>query len=95
MPRGMYRSRTLRRVFVKTPGGRTVMRYRRRKPSKAICANCKKVLIGVPREIPSKMKNMPKSSKRPERPYGGIYCSACTRQLLRLKARAEVVGGAE
>lgn len=91
MPRGMYRSRTFRRVFVKTPGGRTVMRYRRRKPSKAQCASCGKVLIGVPREIPSKMKNMPKSAKRPERPYGGMYCSACTRQILRQKARAERV----
>jgi large subunit ribosomal protein L34e len=35
-----------------------------------------------------KMKNMPKSSKRPERPYGGVLCSACTRKLLKSKVRA-------
>lgn len=93
MPRGMYRSRTFRRVFVKTPGGRTVLRYRRRKPSKAQCAGCGKVLLGVPREHPSKMKNMPKTAKRPERPYGGVLCSACTRLLLRQKAHAEKLGG--
>ncbi|MBI4980545.1 50S ribosomal protein L34e [Candidatus Woesearchaeota archaeon] len=87
MPRGMYRSRTFRRIFVKVPGNTVKLHYRRRKPSKAKCANCKKLLIGVPHELPLKMKNMPKTAKRPERPYGGMLCSACTRQLLKQKAR--------
>ena len=87
MPRGMYRSRTFRRIFVKVPGNTVKMHYRRRKPSKAKCASCKKLLSGVPHELPLKMKNMPKTAKRPERPYGGVLCSACTRQLLKQKAR--------
>ena len=89
MPRGMYRSRTFRRIFVKVPGNTTKMHYRRRTPSKATCANCKKLLIGVPHELPLKMKNMPKSSKRPERPYGGVLCSQCMRNLFIKKAREE------
>ena len=89
MPRGMFRSRTLRRVFVKTPGGRNVIHYRRRKPSKAVCSACKTQLAGVPRELPYKMANMPKTAKRPERPYGGGLCSACTRKLLQEKVRGE------
>jgi len=84
----MYKSRTMRRVFVKVPGNTTKMHYRRRKPSKAICATCKKPLAGVPRELSLKMKNLPKSSKRPERPYGGVLCSACTRTALKNKVRA-------
>ncbi len=87
MVAGKHKSRTLRRVYVRTPGGRTVMHYRRRKPQRASCAGCEKKLLGVPRELPSAMRNMPKSSKRPERPYGGYYCSSCTRELLKAKAR--------
>ena len=87
MPRGMFKSGRLRKIFVKTPGGRTVIHYRQRKPSKAICGSCKKQLAGVPRELPSKMANMPKTAKRPERKYGGTLCSACTRLLLKTEAR--------
>ncbi len=87
MPSGKHKSGRYRKVFVKTPGGRNTVHFRRRKPSKAICATCKKQLAGVPRELPSKMANLPKTTKRPERPYGGTLCSACTRKLLRDKAR--------
>jgi large subunit ribosomal protein L34e len=87
MPRGMFKSGRLRKVFVKAPGGRTKLHYRQRKPSKAICASCKKQLSGVPRELPAKMRNLPKSAKRPERPYGGTLCSVCTRKLMQQKAR--------
>ena len=79
MPRKSRRSRTFRRVFVKTPGGSTVLRYKRRKPSPAQCAGCGKDLAGVPHLIPSKMHNLPKTKKRPERPFGGVYCSRCSR----------------
>lgn len=87
MPRGMFKSGRLRKVFVKTPGGRTKVHYRLRKPARAICGNCRKQLAGIPREVSSKMANLPKTAKRPERPYGGVLCSACTKSLLRCKAR--------
>ncbi|MBI2129611.1 50S ribosomal protein L34e [Candidatus Woesearchaeota archaeon] len=76
---GKTKSRTFRRVFVKTPGGKTVIHYEKRKPSKAHCANCGSVLSGVPRERPFKMMKMGKTEKRPERPYGGMLCSKCMR----------------
>ncbi len=87
MPRGMFKSGRLRKIFVRTPGAKTVVHYRQRKPSKAICGSCKKQLQGVPRELPAKMANMPKTAKRPERPYGGVLCSACTRVLMKAKVR--------
>lgn len=88
MPTGRFRSRTYRRVFVKTPGSQTVLRYRRRKPQKAKCGTCGKQLSGMPRELPYKMRTMPKTQKRPERPYGGVLCSKCMRSLFKTQARS-------
>lgn len=85
----MFKSGRLRKIFVKTPSGKVNVQFRQRKPSKAICGMCKTELAGVPRELPAKMANMPKTAKRPERPYGGVLCSACTRKLLQQKARSE------
>lgn len=87
MTRGMYKSGRFRKIFVKTPGGRTTVHYREQKPQPAHCAHCHKALAGVPRENPAYLKKLPKSSRRPERPYGGYLCSACTRAQLKLKAR--------
>ena len=79
MPTPKQRSRSLRRVQRRVPGGRTVLHYRRKKPSKARCGSCGTALMGVPRELPYKMRTMAKTKKRPERPYGGVLCSSCTR----------------
>ena len=79
MSAGRYKSRSLRRVAKKTPGGRVVVHYLKRKPKAARCANCGAILKGVPRERPYKMQSLPKSRKRPERPYGGMLCSKCSR----------------
>ncbi len=83
----MFKSGRFRKIFVKVPGGNTKVHFRNRKPSKALCGSCKKPLLGVPRELPSKMANMAKSKKKPARPYGGNLCSACTRSILKQKAR--------
>ncbi len=29
------------------------------------------------------MRQLPKTMKRPERPYGGVLCSRCMRQLIK------------
>lgn len=87
MVTGKHKSRTFRRIFVKTPGGRTTLHYKKRKPSKAKCGKCGTVLKGVARQRPYKMKNMPKTAKRPSRPYGGVLCSRCLRRLMISKAR--------
>jgi len=88
MPSGKHKSRTFRRVFVKTPGNRTVLHHRKAKPKKATCSKCKKVLPGVASERPYVLRKMSKSAKRPERPYGGILCSSCTRATMKEKAKA-------
>jgi large subunit ribosomal protein L34e len=92
MPKPSRRSRTFRRVFNKTATKTSIM-YKRRKPSKAVCGICKKQLQGVLRDLPFKIRNSPKTSKRPERPYGGVLCSACARRLLTKKARETLKNG--
>ena len=89
MPRGREKSGRFRKIFVKTPGSKTVVHHRERKPSKAVCGSCGANLAGVPRERPAKMANMPKTAKRPERPYGGVLCSKCMRNQVKEHARSE------
>lgn len=75
---------------VTLPSGAKSMHFLKRKPSRAVCANCKKELSGVPAELPKKLKTMPKTKKRPERPYGGVLCPSCMREAFKEKARSAV-----
>ena len=81
------RSKGRRRVKVKVPSGRVVIRYEQRKPNVAKCARCGKPLHGVPRLIPSKLRKLPKTKRRPERPYGGYLCSKCMKEVIKEKVR--------
>ena len=80
MPAPRYRSRTFRRVFVRTPSG-VKLTYRKRKPSKAKCALCGAELKGVVRVRAYKLKSIAKSKKMPSRPYSNL-CSRCSRKKL-------------
>ncbi len=81
------KSRTFRRISRKTPGGKTVVHYKKGKPAVGKCSSCGAVLKGVPRERPHKMMKMTKTKKRPERPYGGKLCSKCMRKHFKETAR--------
>jgi len=83
MVKPMLRSRSKKRRRVRTPGKKLVTHYKRKKPGRARCAVCKKPLHGVPRLNPSKMRKLPKTKKRPERPFGGNLCSKCMRNLFK------------
>ncbi|MBW2988965.1 50S ribosomal protein L34e [Candidatus Woesearchaeota archaeon] len=89
MPQPRKRSRSLRRICVKTPGGRTTTHYKHRKPKAAKCGKCGAVLPGIARERPYKMKKMAKSRKKVNRPYGGALCGRCMKSLFVEKARKE------
>ena len=85
MVKRRLRSRSLKRRKVRTPGNRLVIHYRRRKPKVAKCARCGKPLHGVPRLRPSELRKLPKSKRRPDRPYGGNLCSECMREVMKEK----------
>ena len=82
MPAGKHKSRTLRRIFVRTVSGNVTKHFRKRKINKSSCGDCGSTLKGVPHAIQSKLKNLPKTKKRPERPYGGVLCSLCMRKKI-------------
>ena len=87
MPAPRLRSRSLRKIFTKVPGGETNIHFKKKKPKAAKCGNCGAVLKGIPREFPFRMKKMAKTKKRPERPYGGVLCSRCMRENIINKVR--------
>jgi large subunit ribosomal protein L34e len=87
MPAGKHKSGRYRKIFVKAPGGKTKVQFRERKPSKAVCGSCKKQLSGVPRERPAVLGKLPKTQRRPERPFGGVLCSKCMRAVLKEEVR--------
>jgi large subunit ribosomal protein L34e len=87
----MYRSRSLRRVYVRLPGGETVVHYEKRRPGPARCAICGRPLNGVPRLRPSELRQLPKTAKRPERIYGGVICPSCLTKLIKKTVRSQVL----
>lgn len=82
-----YRSRSKRRVFVRTPGGKTVIHYENRKPTAGRCAVTGEILKGVPRASPALLKRLAKTKKRPQRPFGGVLSSKAMRQVVVEEAR--------
>jgi len=71
MVRPMYRSRSLARLKRRLPGNNTTVHYEKRKPSAAHCPITGEVLRGVPVQRQAQLRKLPKSSRRPNRPYGG------------------------
>lgn len=81
------RSRSMRRVRVRTPGGRTVTHYERSRKSIARCARCGATLNGVPRDARD-LRSLPKSSKRPNRFFGGMLCHRCLEDIIKERIRS-------
>jgi len=82
MPAPKHRSRSKRRVFVRTPGSNTTLHYKRKIPSKPKCSECGQVLPGVARGTKTELNKLPKTKKRPDRPFGGVLCSRCMRKKI-------------
>lgn len=74
--RGRYRQ-----VKVKLAKGNTT-HYRLKNRSVEKCAVCKKPLRGMKRLTRTKYKNLNKSQKKVERPFGGYMCHKCLAQKL-------------
>ncbi|MDT7860806.1 MAG: 50S ribosomal protein L34e [Saccharolobus sp.] len=85
MPRPALRSRSLRRVSVRLPSGKSVIHYERKNNGEAKCAICKKPLNGVKT---NKLYKYSKTEKRPERPFGGYLCHKCLTQLIKIAVRS-------
>jgi len=87
MVSGKHKSRSMRRVHVRTPSGRHVIHYRKRKPKKIRCSICGGVLHGVLRAGVAITRNTAKTKKVPSRAYGGNFCSRCSRDKIKERIR--------
>lgn len=81
MVSGRLKSRTLRRVSVKTQKA-TVTHYRRRNRSAPKCAVTKKPLRGIPRLTNTKFKNLNKSKKTVSRAFGGYMSHSALKEKI-------------
>jgi len=84
MVRPAYRSRSLRRVKVRTPGGRLVVHYEKRFSSPPRCAISGVVLQGMDAK---RLKTDHSPIKAPSRPYGGYVAHFILARALRLAVR--------
>lgn len=80
-------ARKAKKIKKRTPSGRSVIRRGRRNPSTAKCAGCGAILHGMPRLRPSDLRKIPKSKRKPNRPYGGRLCSKCMRDVFKKKIK--------
>jgi len=81
----MRHSKSIKRVKIKTSGGKTVIHFKKRKPSYAVCKNCG-AKLNKPKLSVKQLKNLPKTKKRPERPFPEL-CSKCMREYFKSKVR--------
>lgn len=89
MPAPNKRARTFRRIHVRIPSGNSVIHYKKRKHAKSRCHECGKVLAGMQNFASKSGNKLSKSEKRPERPFGGVLCSACMRKRIVKRVRGE------
>jgi large subunit ribosomal protein L34e len=85
MPLPRHRSNSVRKIKYKSPSGESRVRYRRRKKGNThSCALTGEKLTGV-----NSKQGVSKSSRRPNRPFGGRLSPAATRKVIKLRARLE------
>jgi large subunit ribosomal protein L34e len=80
------KSRTFARKAKRTAKGTKIV-YTRKKPTLGTCPVTGQTLKGVPRALPVEMRNMPKTKKRPTRPFGGVLSSKAAREEIKSRAR--------
>ncbi|MEM3980590.1 MAG: 50S ribosomal protein L34e [Ignisphaera sp.] len=88
-----HRSRSYKRIYRRTPSGRTALHYERRKNTPMKCSRCGNILAGVPIKE-TERKSLPKTAKRPERIYGGVLCPRCLKVVLKRVVRGKLISTA-
>ena len=84
MPKPMHRSSSFKKSNKITSTGRNVIHYRRAKPSMPHCAICRAELNGI-----SLSPNGGRSRRTTSRLFGGVLCSSCTSDVVKLGSRIE------
>jgi len=83
--RRALRTRTKKKIKVVTPGGRTVVHIKKKKPAYHKCGVCGAKLNRA-KLNPTQLKKLPKVRRRPERPLPHL-CPRCMREELKRRVR--------
>ncbi|KAA3672001.1 hypothetical protein P879_11583 [Paragonimus westermani] len=74
-----YNTESNKRKKVKTPGGRVVYIYLKKRGKVPKCGDCKAKLPGIKPSRPRQRSSMSKRLKTVNRAYGGTRCHKCVR----------------
>ncbi|MFW5746594.1 MAG: hypothetical protein ACOCWQ_03515 [Nanoarchaeota archaeon] len=78
------KSKTTRKVFVRTPGGKAKVMLKPKSGKQARCPVTNQKLAGTPKARPRKLKGSSRSVKKPSRLFGGMLSSwAARREIIR------------
>ncbi|CAM9277601.1 unnamed protein product, partial [Heterosigma akashiwo] len=80
--RHCYATKSNKVKITKTPGGRLVAHYHKKKAAGPKCSDCGTVLAGIKHLRPKQYKNLKKREKTVSRAYGGSACAGCVRQRI-------------
>lgn len=83
MVQGRHKSGSMRKVFVRTPGGKTVVHYRLAPKGRPRCGITGQFLHGVSRP----RKGLSKTKRTVSRAFGGTLSSPAARSQIKFAAR--------
>ncbi|MDD5177732.1 MAG: 50S ribosomal protein L34e [Candidatus Nanoarchaeia archaeon] len=75
-----------RKLKIRTAKG-TKVKIERGKPRQPCCGNCGQILKGTINVKTYRQGTIARTKKRPERKYGGVLCSRCSRQKIKDEVR--------
>ena len=88
MVRRSLRVRSLRKIYVKVSKG-VKIHFKERPAQLPKCSSCKTVLKGIKKLKSRDYKNISKSEKKVNRPYGGNLCFKCLRAKIKSLVRGK------
>ncbi|CEO96017.1 Large ribosomal subunit protein eL34 [Plasmodiophora brassicae] len=80
--RHSYNTKSNKVKVVKTPGGKNVLQYRKKRANGPKCGDCGLKINGIPALRPIEMKSVSKRQRTVSRAYGGSRCGTCVRQRI-------------
>ena len=82
----MRRAKRVKKKFkVKTPGGKSVWHFKKKKVSYTVCGKCG-AKLNRSKLNPTEIRKLSKVKRRPERPFPEL-CSKCMREVFKSKVR--------
>uniref|UniRef100_A0A182NER3 Large ribosomal subunit protein eL34 n=1 Tax=Anopheles dirus TaxID=7168 RepID=A0A182NER3_9DIPT len=77
-----YNTKSNKRRIVRTPGGRLVYHYVKKRRTLPKCGQCKKDLQGIKPSRPCERPRMSRRLKTVTRTFGGVLCHRCLRERI-------------